>query len=156
MRSVQSVFVNISAACVLTVSSSGALYAGQPKDPCTLLTVAQVSAELKAPVGAGMSTTADHTGCAWHTSSGASQMVTLQVLDASKVFTSGTTHLLGVSTSSVRGLGDEAAYATMGNMTRLSVKKGAVGFVIRIYGEPNEDRQMAIEKALAAKVLAKL
>ena len=45
---------------------------------------------------------------------------------------------------------------TLGNLTTLFVKKGSTIFMVRVYGVPDSNRQLAIEKPIAQKVTAKV
>jgi hypothetical protein len=73
-----------------------------------------------------------------------------------QAFASIKTPLPGIKMTPVSGVGDEEVYATVGSLTTLSVKKAEVVFVVRLYGVPGQDKQMAIEKSLALDILAKL
>ncbi len=64
--------------------------------------------------------------------------------------------LPGIKKTAASGIGDDAVYATVGSLTTLSVMKGKVAFVVRIYGVHDQAREMAMEKALALDVIAKL
>jgi hypothetical protein len=56
----------------------------------------------------------------------------------------------------VSGVGDDAIATTLGNLTTLFVKKGNTTFMVRVYGVPAAAQQLAIEKAIAQAVAAKL
>jgi hypothetical protein len=62
----------------------------------------------------------------------------------------------GVTKANVSGIGDEALAGTLANFTTLFVKKGSTIFMVRVYGVPDPDRQLAIEKSIAQKVAAKV
>jgi hypothetical protein len=121
--------------------------------PCSLLTPAQVSAAVKAAVGAGEPI--GTTGCSW---SWGRPKTTLSLWDASK-WDRMKAPLPGMTRSSVSGLGDDAFSSTMGTSTQyavLTVKKGATAYVFKVYGVDSPSDQLSIEKTLAADVLAAL
>lgn len=131
--------------------------AGQlPSDPCALLTPAQVSGVLGATASKGDSI--GSTGCAWATPAQGDtppMRATLSLWDGS-AFAGMKAPLPGIKNQPAPGIGDDAVYATIGSLTTLSVKKGNVAFVVRIYGVSGQAKQMAMEKALALDVIAKL
>jgi hypothetical protein len=141
--------------CALAVCSARTAYAQAPSDPCTLLTQAQVSAVLGVTVSPGQPIST--TGCEWSPQQPSSfnARVTVSLWDA-QAFAGMKTPLPGVTKTPVSGVGDEAVYATIAGLTTLSVKKGKVAFVVRIYGVPGQAKQMAMEKSLALDILAKL
>jgi hypothetical protein len=121
--------------------------------PCSLLTPAQVSAAVGAVVGNGEPIAA--TGCTW---SWGRAKTTLSLWDASK-WDQMKGPLPGMTKSAVPGLGDDAFSSTMGTTKQfavLSVKKGATAYVFKVYGVDGASDQLAIEKKLAANVLAAL
>ena len=81
--------------------------------------------------------------------------VTLQFWGAD-AFAGMKTPLPGITTTPLAGVGEGAVYTTVGHLVTLSVKQGKAAFVVRIYGIPAKPKQMAAEKALALKVIAKL
>lgn len=145
-------FVAIAASVALAASAA----AQAPKPPCTLLSATEIGAELGAPMGAGEAT--GSTGCQWI----ATRQVGAAIPRATLVFYGAgawsgmTANFPRVTKTTVPGLGDAAVYATTGNLTTLSVKKGATVFVVRLYGVDGQSKQMAIEKALATAVLGRL
>jgi hypothetical protein len=150
--------VVVGIACVLAAGSARAAYAEAPTDPCALLTPAQVSAVVGVTVGAGESI--GTTGCQWSTSGQATaanpKVTTTLVLWPATAFADMKIPLAGITKTSVSGIGEDAIYATVGPLTTLSVKKGAVAFIVRLYGIHDQDKQVAMEKSLALDVLAKL
>jgi hypothetical protein len=127
-----------------------------PSDPCALLTPAQVSGVLGGTVGKGEPI--GSTGCAWATPPQGTApylRATLSLWDGS-AFAGMKAPLPGIKNEPAPGIGDDAVYATVGSLTTLSVKKGNVAFVVRLYGVHDQARQMAMEKALALDVIAKL
>jgi hypothetical protein len=148
----------------LAACSSRVACAQAPSDACALLTPAQVSTILGVTVGAGHSLST--TVCAWSTpgrevtSTHAQVSVKLTLLDVT-AFPVERETLLGVTMwTSVSGIGEDAVYATYGRMTppqtHLSVKKGKVDLEFELLGVQGQDKQMAMEKALALDVLARL
>jgi hypothetical protein len=120
--------------------------------PCGLLKPAQVSAAVGATVGNGEPIAT--TGCTW---SWGRARTTLSLWDASKWDQMKTASLPGVTKSSVSGLGDDAFSATLGTSKQfavLNVKKGATVYVFKVYGVDSPSDQLAIEKTLAADVVA--
>ncbi len=98
------------------------------------------------------------TGCAWATAAQENTpyiRVTVSFLDGS-AFAGMKTPAPGVKQTAAGGIGDDAFYATVGSLTTLSVKKGSVVFVVRLYGIHDQAGQMAMEKSLALDVIAKL
>lgn len=156
MNSSHRMLVIAGVVCGLAAYGVRTTYALTPGAPCTLLTQVQVSGVLGVSVGAGepISTT----GCQWATPSqpnSATVRATLVLSDAS-AFEGMKTPLLRVTKTAVTGIGDDAIYTTIGKLTTLAVKKGAVAFVVRIYGIQGQAQQMAMEKTLALDVVAKL
>lgn len=62
----------------------------------------------------------------------------------------------GFTKTPVSGLGDDAFYTLIGPFGSLSVKKGDTVFIVRIYGIPDTDKQLAIDKSLAHEVIARM
>jgi hypothetical protein len=63
---------------------------------------------------------------------------------------------LGVTKTSVSGVGDEAFAETAANFTTLYGKKGDTTFMVRVYGVTAPDKVLAIETSIAKAVAAKL
>ncbi len=140
----------------LFVTAPGGAGAQAPKPPCTLLTAAQVGAQVGATMGAGEAT--GSAGCQWIATAqvgSAIPRVTL-VFYGADAWSGMTANFPRVTKKTVSGLGDAAVYATTGNLTTLSVKRGTTVFVVRLYGVDGQDKQMSIEKALAMAVLTAL
>lgn len=148
----------VGAVCALATCSSRAAYAEAPVDPCALLTPAQLDTVLGVTVGAGQSI--GTTGCEWSTLTQATpttaRVTATVVLWDVTAFAGMKTQLAGITKTAVSGIGEEAVYALVGRLTTLSVKKGKVAFIVRLYGVQGQDKQMAMEKALALDVLARL
>jgi len=127
-----------------------------PAPPCTLLTPAQVAAEVGAPMRAGEAT--GTTGCQWVATTevaSAIPRVTL-VFYGADAWSGMTANFARVTRTTVSGLGDAAVYSTVGNLTTLSVKRGRTVFALRLYGIDGAEKQMAVERALALAVLGKI
>lgn len=124
-----------------------------PAQPCTLLTLSQVGAVLGVSVGNGKPI--GSTGCEWSGQGSPHATVTVAVWDA-QAFAGMKTPLPGVTEAPVGGVGDDAVYATVGSLTTLSVKKGKVAFVVRVYGVQGQARQEAVEKSLGVDVLGRI
>ena len=142
--------------CGLTAVGPRPAAAQLPADPCAVLTPAQVSGILGGTVAKG--DPIGSTGCAWATAVQENipyLRATLSFLDGS-AFAGMKTPAPGVKQTAASGIGDDAFYATVGSLTTLSVKKGTVVFVVRIYGVHDQAAQMKMEKALALDVIAKL
>ena len=58
--------------------------------------------------------------------------------------------------SAVSGVGDDAVSATIGTYVTLSVKKGDVAFVVKVYGISDPAKAAAIEKNLALLVAGRV
>ena len=119
---------------------------------CAVLTPAAVSSALGATVDAGKPIF-DY-GCSWQ-SSEPHIIVSISVGDVTK-YKTWTGSVLGVTKSSVSGLGDDAVTGTLGSLTSLWVKHGKNAFQLRVYGVSDPTRQLAIEKTLARDVLKQL
>ena len=121
-------------------------------DPCALLTPAQVSAILGAPVAAGQPIAT--TGCSW-SATGTKMFTTISMLDPN-TFAAAKTARAGLTKTPATGIGDDAVYTTVGPFVTLSVKKGTTAFVLRVYGVTDQDKQMTLEKSLALDIVANL
>jgi hypothetical protein len=147
----------IGTACALAACISGTAYADASSDPCALLTPGQVSTAVGTTVAAGQPI--GTTGCSWTATTpnpaGPKVMATISILDAAG-YEGLKTEPTRFTRTPLSGVGDDAVYATGVALTTLSVKKGVVAFIVRVYGVQGTDKQMAMEKALALDVLAKL
>ncbi len=141
---------------VLDAASARTAFARAATDPCAMLTQAQISGIVGMTVGAGEPI--GTSGCQWAAAPKPNTTVprvTLQLWDA-QAFTDFQTPLPGVTKTAASGIGEDAVYATVGSLTTLSVKKGSVAFVVRLYGVRGQASQMDMEKALALDVLPNL
>jgi hypothetical protein len=138
--------------CGLAAGGSRPAYAETPTAPCALLTVDEVSAALGAKVSAGDPIAT--TGCSW-TVPNERKIVTVS-LWAGDAFAGMKMPLPNVTKSSVSGVGDDAVLSTIANFVSLSVKKGNVVFIVKVYGVPDQAKQATIEKTLAQAVVGRL
>ncbi len=144
---------------VLRVVPVLALVAARPahgqsgQKPCGLVSKEQVSAAVGAQVKAGEPI--GTTGCHWSTDPNAKTrvMVTLSIW-GEKMFPKGGTPGLKVTPAS-GGLGDEAVFDTLGDLTALFVKKGKSTLQIRVYGLHDTAKQEQIETSIAKHALAR-
>ena len=166
MNSKAKVTVAIAAVFVFAVGSSRATYAAPPKDTCSLLTPAQVSAALEVP--AASKSLGPNMPCIW-VQTGVKPGSPKRRVDLVILIMQGYTQGYAVAkmpnaptaATHVSGLGDDAYYLSMtsGRAMELRVKKGSVAFGIRVQrnGTPfTPDQIKAKEKTLAQDVLAKL
>jgi hypothetical protein len=148
------VFGTIAVGCALAVATVRHADARVIVDPCSLLTVAQVSAALGANVGAGKPIYTD--GCSWHGTSSQSA-VTIKFETLTRFSELKSRIHPGIPHTPLAGVGDDAFYLSLGTTTsNLTVKKGNQAFVVRVYGVPDQAKQRDIEKAIAKAVVAKL
>jgi hypothetical protein len=117
------------------------------------LTTAEVSSVVGATAGTGQPI--GTTGCSWS----APHIITSVSLWDVSGWEKMKTALPGTSTTSVAGLGEDAFLSTLGTpgkeFASLAIKKGNKAYVVKVYGVSLTE-QVSMEKALAAKVLAKL
>jgi len=147
---------------IVFVCGSRAAYAA-PINPCSLLTPAQVSAVLGVNVAEGQHPAS--TLCEWSApgqSGPGTKRVTVTIQDPrafeyAKMQVGG-----GITKTPASGIGDDAVYGTTPKVAAvLTVKKGDVVFVVRVYGFPIDpgkplDEIQAKEKTLALEILSKL
>jgi len=152
MRAISQSHRIIIALCALSLGAARVGSAQSASDRCSLLTPAAISAALGVNVEAGQPIFT--TGCSWQ-SLKPHIIVSVSVGDDAK-YKIWTGNVLGVTKSSVSGLGDEAATGTLGNLTSLWVRHGKNAFQLRVYGVPDPAKQLAVEKTLARDVLKKL
>lgn len=139
---------------LLIASSLHAAGAPAPSNPCAQVTAAEVSAALGETVAAGQQ--AGTKTCSWTAEKPTHQIVSLMYSPPGDWNTRKTRQVPGVTKESLSGIGDEAFAETAANMTTLYVKKGDTIFMVRVYGVPDSGRQLAIEKPIAEKVVAKV
>jgi len=138
-------------------------YAAPPPDPCSLLTQAQVSAALGAPVEA------PHLDapklCRWATPKQPNPLnarTVMLTISSERAFGFAKTPVVS-STKAVpaSGVGDDAVYAVSVDASgyssaQLHVKKGGAYFVVHVSGIPDQTKIMQIEKTLALQACSKL
>ena len=115
-------------------------------DPCSLLTPAEVSDAFGVAVKAGEP--ANATLCQWAASG---KMLTLLITDETHFAAAKKgppMPMPGVTIEAVSGVGDDAVSTTNQTFVSIMVKKGAVCFMLRVYGFPL-DQAKAKEKTLA-------
>jgi hypothetical protein len=152
MDSKHSMVLVVGIVCGLAAGGSRPAYAETPPAPCALLTVDEVSAALGAKVSAGDPIAT--TGCSWTVSS-PHTIVTVSLWPVHG-FADMKMPLPNMTKTSVSGVGDEAVLTTVGNFTSLSVKKGNVVFIVKVYGVPDLNKQTTIEETLARAVAGRL
>jgi len=152
MRAISHQLRIVAALCALILCAAQVASAQGAADRCSLLTPATVSSALGVNVETGQPIF--NYGCSWQ-SLKPHIVVSISVGDDAK-YRMWTGSVLGVTKSSVSGLGDAAVTGTLGNLTSLWVKHGKNAFQLRVYGVPDTTRQLAVEKTLARDVLKKL
>lgn len=146
------------AAALFVFAGGGAqtAYAAQPKDACSLLTSAQVSAALGFSAKPGHPGVNDTTTCVWPLSSftkiGSKDTKLVQVTIMDSTDWAKIAPLVSAM-GSVQGVGDAAVYGP--GLFQLYVKKGDNQFLMLVQGFP-PDQVKAKERALALDALAKL
>jgi hypothetical protein len=125
-----------------------------PSDPCSPLTSDEVSAALGETVAAGQKAT--DKACAWTATKPKHQIVSLSFSPSGDWTKRKTQQIPGDTKVNLTGIGDEAFSETAGKYTSLYVKKGNTIFLVRVYGVPDLDQQLTIEKTIAKKVAAKV
>jgi hypothetical protein len=139
---------------VLVASGLRVAGAQAPSNPCAQVTAAEVSAALGETVAAGQQ--AGTKTCSWVANKPTHQIVTLMYSPPGDWKTRKTRPMPGVTKATVSGVGDEALAETLGNLTTLFVKKGSTIFMVRVYGVPDPNRQLAIERPIAQRVATKV
>ena len=145
-------------ACGLVAVACANAAAAAPRDPCSLLSTAQVSGAVGAPIAAGSSMGAT---CTWKaTDSGASGVVFVTLfLQSGESYEAGrklATQMGANAVSPVSGVGDSAYYFTTGTAVGLLARKGGAAFKAAVYGSAPLDKKKAMERALASAVAARL
>jgi hypothetical protein len=131
-----------------------AIGAQVPSDPCTQITVAQVSAALGETVDAGKHGPI-HT-CTWVANKPVHQIVTLMFSPPGDWASQKSSQHPGITKAAVSGVGDDAVAQTMASYVGLFVRKGSVIFMVKVYGVPDTTKQLAIEKPIAQVVATHL
>ncbi len=139
----------------LVVCESGTAGAQLPADPCAPLSQGQVASAVGVPVGPGTKITPAACQWMWTNKVTSTVRVTLQFVPGSD-FAGMKAPTPGIKESTVAGLGDDAFFATIASLTTLTVKKGNVAFVVRVYGVTGQLKQESMEKTMAEAVLMRL
>ena len=137
----------------LALGIAPAARAPSPVDPCSLLTTAQVSSAVGAPVQTGKPI--NTTGCSW-TAASTKVMVTISFFVPGGYDKAKAANVPTVVKTTVGGVGDDAFYASMGAWTILTVKKGQTAFSVRVYGVTDQAKVKEIEKTLGADAAARM
>jgi hypothetical protein len=160
MRSATRLALPVVAIFFATVAAQSAS-AAPHDDACALLTDAQVSAALSAPVGAGsyQMPTFKKT-CTWNsTGEGAknakSVVLMVEGLDAYQAGKA-TRQSKTTSVTPISGIGDDAYYLAVGSNVGLIVKKRNVAFKVAVFCALPIEKKQAMEKALAQQIVSKL
>jgi hypothetical protein len=149
----RSVVLLVLASPLLAISAaSGA--AQVPSNPCTQVTSAQVSTALGETVSAGKQ--GPPMTCTWEANVPKHEIVTLMFSPPGDWNTRKNGQHPGITEAAVSGVGDDAITLALGNLVTLFVKKGAVTFMVRVYGVPDSAKQLAIEKPIALVVASHL
>jgi hypothetical protein len=133
-------------------------YAAPPKDACSLLTPAQVSAVLGFSAKPGRLVSTDLMVCDWPVASLSKMMskdtkeIEVKILDADSWAMLTAAAKAGVQ---LQGTGDYAVYLGPPDLMTLYVKKGSTEFDVNVHGFPL-DQVKAKEKTLAQEIVAKL
>jgi hypothetical protein len=143
----------VGVACGIVGSAVASTDTRSARDACALITQAQVTSAAGAAVGTGQPI--GKTGCQWSTDSKVKtgrMMITLSIWDENKYFSHKPTP--GITQKAVAGIGDDAYFATLGDLVSLFVKKGKATLDIRVYGLHDTAKQEQIESSLAKDALA--
>lgn len=144
-------------------STQPAYGGGSATDPCSLLSQAEVSAALGTNVEAAKRVAP--TMCGWSAAnqpnSTNAKKVALLISNERAFGYAKTPIVEGESAKPASGICDDAAYSfptgsKSGLATALFVKKGRSYFTVHVYGFPDQDKTMAMEKALALHACSKL
>jgi len=139
-------------AALLLVALGLPLTARAAKEPCSLLTPAEISGTLGGAFGAGQPI--GTTGCSW-TNDKPHMIVTVSLWPPTE-WDRIKANPLGGKIIPASGLGDDAFYATIAQYVVLYVKKGGTVYLFKVYGVKDEAKQMSAEKTLALDALKKL
>ena len=147
-------------AAILTLRNTTMTAHSTSPDPCSLLTVAQVSAALGVAVEAGKPI--GSRACYWHETGGTSSKKVSLTLLTPQAFATGRSPLPGTEKPAVPGVGDDAYYKyfTAPEYDRikavdLDVKKGDSFFGVDVSGLALDEAK-AKAKSLALAILTKL
>jgi hypothetical protein len=141
---------------------SAPCYAAAERDPCSLLTPAQVGAVLGTQVGEGKRLAS--LLCEWTDSTPGSRKKVDLTLISERGFEAAKTPVGGglITKTPANGVGDDAVFGVTGKVaSSLAVKKGGVMFAVGVQGFPLDQPQaisdvQAKEKTLALQIISKL
>ena len=136
-------------AALLLVALGLPLTARAAKDPCKLLTPAEISGVLGGAFGAGAPI--GTTGCSW-TNEKPHMIVTVSLWPPTE-WDRIKANPLGGKITPVSGLGEDAFYASIAQYSVLYVKKGGTVYLFKVYGVKDETKQMSAEKTFALDAL---
>ena len=161
MRPRHPAIVLVTATCAFLTSAARPLSSQLPKDPCAEATQAQVSAALGMPVGPGRDINSLHSACQWPATSSPSISLTAQFTVADGYDRLKGRVLPGLEQSPVAGVGDDAFAQTIGaangpKRTTLFTRKGKTMVTLRVYGVPDQAKQLAAETAVAQAIVSKI
>lgn len=155
MSSKHAMVLVVGVVCTLAVMGARPAYAQSARDPCALVSQAQVTSAAGAKVATGQPI--GTTGCSWSSTddpkSKAGRVVITLSIWAEKWFSKKSTP--GITMKPVSGIGDDAYFATLGDLTSLFVKKGKSTLQVRVYGLHDTTRQEEIESSVAKAALAR-
>lgn len=163
MHSKYSSFAAVAFFCALSICSSRAAYAATASDPCSLITQAQVGADLGVTVEAPQRTAP--TMCQWSTpvqQNASNAKKVLLIISTERAFEFAKSPISSSEKAiPASGICDDAVYAVASGVdpgpgTSLYVKKGSSYFVVHIYGLPDQTKVMAMEKTLATQACSNL
>jgi hypothetical protein len=134
--------------------------AALPDNACAMVSQDQMSKIFGVQVAAGENPANFTRTCTWNVAAGPAprlKSITLFLQSADQFETAKQMQQASkFDVESVSGVGDDAYYSSVGNVTSLIVKKGNVAFKIGMYGEFPLDKKKAMSKAMAVQVLSKL
>ena len=163
MKNEQKNPVRLASLLIVVGGLHGQVKAAAPRDACSLLSHAQVSAALGIEVDPGVRPVdTDPLACNWREHgkpTGLARNVILYVYDAQK-FETGKTRVARTPSALQGGIGDDAYWFRPGRLPiTLTVKKGDSYFRLMARSDaahPADDQDKAIDKALALDVLKHL
>jgi hypothetical protein len=161
MHSATRLDLPVAAIFFIAIAAAQSASAAPPDDACALLTDAQVSAALSAPVGAGSYQMPKFKKtCTWNSTGDAAKgaksvVLMLEGLDAYQAGKA-TRQSKTTSVTPISGIGDDAYYLAVGSNVGLIVKKHNVAFKVAVYSTLPVEKKQTMEKALAQQIVSKL
>jgi hypothetical protein len=146
--------VFVLSAIILFTAGAAPAFAGPPKDACSVLSSADVSAALGAEAGNGTYVMPNFKEtCTWTLASGGTVTLELQTLT---FFNAGKGGLASMERTPAGGIGDEAYYIGVGPTVALAVKRGDGAFKVAVYSRSlGLAERKEFEKVLAEKAISK-